>query len=304
MDGPAPPPTRRADPRAPLGLHGLLALLVGAVPGVAQQPAPPEPESARGEELLPSGDVFAALLADPKQPQFFGAYLFVSSSDSSARLASVGMGESIGLVRGRSGGWQLGLATGVFSQFEMRAPAYNLINTDFIVGVPLTVRIGRWAARLRLYHQSSHLGDEYLLTTNPARENLSFEAIELLLAVEFGRWRAYAGGENLVRRDPSALKPGVAHAGAEYRGTAALARIGRLGAGRLVAAADVKLAEQRKWRLAVSLRAGIEFGPLREGRGSGRRWSAQVHVFDGPAPYGQFYGTDIAAVGAGMHFSL
>jgi hypothetical protein len=255
-------------------------------------------------EALPRGDVFLPLAADPKQPQFFGALLWATGSDTTTHLSSIGLGESIGLIRGRAGRWQLSLATGVFSQFEMRAPSYNLLNSDFIVGLPFTWRRGAWSARARLYHQSSHLGDEFLIAANPERVNLSFEALELLASFEAGPWRAYGGGERLIRRDPAALKPGLLHAGIEFRGATPLVRVGRLGAGRVLAAMDVKAAEQRKWQLAWSARAGIEFGPLRGGRDAGRRWSVQLHGFDGPAPYGQFYGTNVRALGAGLHFSL
>ncbi len=51
---------------------------------------------------------------------------------------------------------------GVF-QFDLSAPSSDLINTDYVVGVPLSWRSGGWSTRVRLYHQSSHLGDEFLL---------------------------------------------------------------------------------------------------------------------------------------------
>ncbi len=255
-------------------------------------------------EGLPSGDVFAPLAADPKQPQFFAAFLWATGPDSTTRLSSIGLGENIGLFRGADGRWQLSVATGVFSQFEMHAPSYNLLNSDFLVGLPFTWRRGAWAARARLYHQSSHLGDEYLLATNPDRINLSFEAIELLVSFDGAGWRVYGGGERLIRRDPASLKPGLLHAGFEYRGRAVLLRVGRLGAGRVLLALDLKAAEERRWQTAWSGRAGVEFGPTSGGRSAGRRWSVQLHAFNGPAPYGQFYGTDVRAFGAGLHFSL
>jgi hypothetical protein len=269
-------------------------LILAAGAAAAQQPAEP----------LPRGDVFPPLVADPKQPQFFAAYLFATAIGGSGQIGSVGLGENIGLVRGRGGRWQVSLATGVFSQFDMATVSMALINTDFLVGIPFTWRLGGWRARARLYHQSSHLGDEFIWRTNPERVNYSFDAIELLLSRDIGRWRVYGGGEYLARRDPADVRPGVAHAGLEYRHAAPLVRIGRLGAGRLLGALDTKSIEHRRWQIAWSVRAGLEFAPAAGARDDGRRWSVQLHAFDGPAPYGHFYEADVSAVGLGLHFSL
>jgi len=124
------------------------------------------------------------------------------------------------------------------------------------------------------------------------------------VSFDVGGWRVYGGGERLIRRDPASLKPGLLHAGFEYRARTVLLRVGRLGAGRVVLALDLKAAEERRWQTAWSARAGVEFGPAPGGRSAGRRWSVQLHAFNGPAPYGQFYGTDVRAFGAGLHFSL
>src|SRR3989454_10330062 len=119
--------------------------------------------------------VFQPLLADPKEPQFFATYLWDRSPRLGSRLASVGFGQTIGLVR--ESDWELAIAAGGFSQFNMQSATNDLINTDYLVGLPLTYRHGSWSTRLRLYHQSSHPGDEYLLHTNAQRVDLTFEEI-------------------------------------------------------------------------------------------------------------------------------
>lgn len=268
-----------------------LALAVFAPGALAQAPGEAEP--------LPRGDLFQPLLADPKQPQFFAAYLWVTSARLTGQVSSVGLGENIGLIRGRRGRWQVSVAAGVFSQFNMRTASNDLINTDFVIGVPFTWRRGPLAARVRLYHQSSHLGDEFILNTQPERVNLSFEAVEALVARDLGAFRVYAGGEYLVRHEPAALEAGLLHVGGELHHPTPLFTLGRLGRARIVAALDVKASEQRNWRAGWSGRAGLEFG-----RTGGRRWSAQLHAYDGPAPYGQFYDEDVQSIGIGLHFSL
>src|SRR2546422_1111837 len=155
---------------------------------------------------------FQPLLADPKEPEFFATYLWDRSPRLGSRLASVGLGQTIGLVR--ESDWELAIAAGVFSQFNMQSATNDLINTDSLVGLPLTYRHGSWSTRLRLYHQSSHLGDEYLLHTNAQRVDLTFEAAELLVSKEIAQWRGYGGGGELFPPPPAGLPPRALPGGA------------------------------------------------------------------------------------------
>ena len=287
-------------PRRPALLAVVVGLgALGASPLSAQavaSPGPPQP--------LPQGQLFAPLIADPKQPHFFAAWLWVTSPLVTSQVASVGLGEDIGLVRGPRSHWQLSVAAGVFSQFNEETPSNDLINTDFVIGFPVTYRGDAVSARARIYHQSSHLGDEFILNNNPTRVNLSFEALELLGAFDFGGFRAYGGGEYLIRHEPSDLKPGLLHAGLEYRLPTRVVRFGRLGDGRLIAALDAKSSQERAWQTGWSVRAGIEFQPNSTGAEARRRLSVQLQAYDGPAPYGQFYLESVKSVGLGLHFSL
>ena len=278
---------------------GLVAALLGL--GALAARSLPGQEAARAEPL-PQGQLFHALVADPKQPHFFAAWLWTSSPLVTGQVASVGLGEDIGLVRGQGRRWQVSVAAGVFSQFAMETPSNDLINTDFVIGFPLTWRSGALSARARIYHQSSHLGDEFILETNPTRVNLSFEALELLGSWDLGGLRGYGGGEYIVRHEPDDLKPALLHAGLEYRHPRPVVRLGGLGDGRIVAALDAKWSQERKWQAGWSVRAGLEFQPA--GTGRVRRLSVQLHGYDGPAPYGQFYQENVRSGGIGLHFSL
>ena len=179
----------------------------------------------------------------------------------------------------------------------MGTESIDLINADYLVGVPVTLRWSGFSSRLRLYHQSSHLGDEFLLRTELQRENLSFEAIELLLSQEFGPLRAYAGGEYLFNREPETLDQTLAHAGLE-------ARAGQLRGVRFVAAVDAKMVEQRDWDPGLSARAGIEFAYRRDESHPPRLWAILFEFYDGPSPYGQFFQEQVRWFGAGLHLSL
>jgi hypothetical protein len=303
-------------------LAAALASTAVASPALAQEEAPvppgapvpyptrcgntiPEGET-RGYVPLPRGDVFCPLIADPKGIRSFVSYLRETSEAAETDVGAVGIGDTFGLLRWSGpqpgDGLQLSLEGSVFAQFDLDTRSYDLLNADFLIGLPLTWRRGGSSVRARVYHQSSHLGDEFLLRgEHPERENLSFEAVELVLSQDAGPLRAYAGGERLVHRTPDDLDATVAHGGVELRPRATLT-VGRLASARLLAAADVKASRERDWEPSWSLRAGFDFGRPREGLAAGGRWSLLAEYYTGPSPYGQFYRNDVTLVGVGLHF--
>ena len=262
---------------------------------------------------LPRGDVFCPLIADPKSARSFASFLRHESGDELAdaelTIASVGVGDSFGLGRwngSRPGdGVQLALTAGVFAQFDLGTESYDLLNADYVVGFPLTLRQGWFSARIRIYHQSSHLGDEYLLREPPDRqdrENLTFEALEWILSGDAGPLRVYGGGEFLFRREPEDLGQYVAHGGVEFRPQPRVVPLGALGGFRFVAAADVKSSEEQDWEPAIGARAGFEYDRAAGSDVTARRWGIFAEFYTGPSPYGQFFREKVRLMGVGIHF--
>lgn len=297
----------------------ILAGVLGAAPtrGRAQLPAPtrcavaiPESETS-GYVPLPRGDVFCPLLADPKGQRSFVSYLHETGEGSDLDVGSVGISDAIGLFRvGGSkpgNGVQMSLAGSVFAQFNLDVSSYDLINADYMIGLPLTIRFNGFSTRLRVYHQSSHIGDEFLLSEdNPdfQRENFSYESAELIISLDGGPFRVYGGGEYLFRRDPDDLERSLLHGGIELRPAKRLVRFGTVAGIRFVAAGDVKASEQQDWKPAISVRTGFEFDRPRDTEPPGRRWGLLFEAYDGPSPYGQFFRRDVRHIGVGIHFTL
>ena len=261
---------------------------------------------------LPRGDVFCPLVADPKASRSFVSLLRHESgddlTDAELDIASVGIGDAFGLGRWNGGdagdGIQFSLSAGVFAQFDLGTPSYDLVNSDFVVGFPITMRKGWFSTRLRIYHQSSHLGDEYLLREPPNRqdrEDLSFEALELIVSSDAGPLRLYGGGEMLFRRVPEDLGRYVAHGGVEFRPLPRIVPLGSLGGFRFVAAADVKSAKEQDWDPAISARAGLEYDRA-DADATARRWGIFAEFYTGPSPYGQFFRERVRLIGFGVHF--
>jgi hypothetical protein len=248
-------------------------------------------------ETFPTGNLFRPLLADPKQPQFFASIDRFESSGKRYTMASVGFGETFGMYRffgSREGdGLQLSVEGALFAQFNMNTPSYDLINADYTIGIPVTYRYGDNSLRFRIYHQSSHLGDEFLQGLNPPeRVNLSYEAIDLIYSREWRGWRVYGGGEYLVHKEPGDLKPTSAHWGIEYRGREPL-----VWNGRPIAGVDMKSFEEHNWAINTSVKAGLEFGHPNPGQ---RRLRVMAEWYKGLDPRGQFYKNRVEYYGMGV----
>lgn len=209
---------------------------LGNIPGVVRveiredqahtdvrEPSPVQQESIKSESnFLPHGLLVAPFHADPRWPHFSMASRKVALGQPS-NTGSANFGETFALYRNAApldGQWEIALQAGVFSIFNMSAPSgsKDLVNADYTVGLLTSYRTGPFSGFLRLHHQSSHLGDEFILNSRTPinRINLSFEELDLKMSYELASWfRIYGGGGMLVDRDPSYLKRRTSQVGAE-----------------------------------------------------------------------------------------
>ena len=282
----------------------------------ANSATPGQDGISRPVEAFPDNDVFRALVADLKQPRFFASFQAVrvrnpaqeQNIGSSVNVGSVGFGESFGLLGRRNGcnGWQLGILAGVFAQFNLDSSSEDLINADYVIGIPWSWRSGLVSTRVRLYHQSSHLGDEFLLG-NPGISpvEFSFEEMEGLLSLDVpGGWaRVYAGGGYLVHTKPK-LDPLKVQWGLELRGPTYNASVYGAFLPDLrvvpILGADFKTFQELHWALNTNLVAGLE---LYRVSGS-RRFRVLVSYYYGYNPYGQFFRQKVETVGIGGYLEF
>lgn len=257
---------------------------------------------------FPQDQIFCPIVADPKEARSFVSLLrgtFRSLDDPSgegATIASVGLGDNFGIFRwggpSANEGLQLDVTGRIFAQFDLGTKSNDLINADYLIGLPLTLRRSGFSTRITLYHQSSHLGDEYLLRAEDIdRQNLSFESVEVLASQELGPLRAYAGGERIFRREPDTLPSKLFHAGVELRS-------GRAGLMQIVSGVDLKAPDLHDWSPAISARLGLETARRGGADHPGRLVTLMLEFYQGPSPYGQFFQDDISYFGVGLHFGL
>lgn len=250
----------------------------------------------------PHGDYFKPIIADVKEPQFFISLLKTTSNNgNNFVLGSVGLGHTFGLYRWPKSieqeGWQLDLFMALFSQFNMDTPSDDLLNSDYTVGIPFTFRYGRFSGRISYLHQSSHLGDELLLSDNPPeRIDLSVELLDITLAQDIGSWRIMLGGKQLLSYGPSDLEDQSLHAAIDYRDPGPL-----FGNNRFIAGIYSNWLEENAWSANTSVKFGIEIGqsyPYRRGS------RILIEAYKGAAPFGQFFRQNIEYYGFGLYFDI
>jgi hypothetical protein len=258
----------------------------------------PQPPAGSGWSLFPEQRLFEPLLADPRWAHFGVSYAhhFDSAFPNLGNVAEVDLGEQFTIAAvdtGDTGKFDVGLEPAVFALFNLDALSHDLVNADYRIGAPVDYRRGRFSARASLYHQSSHLGDEFLLDTPTQRINFSYEAVQARLSYDLGAFRLFAGAERVVHT-VTPLAPWSAEQGAEAVSPSTI--LG--GAFRPLAGVYVREREETGWKPSVSARAGIQ---LVSPEGSRRKIDFLLEYYRGDDPNGQFQAERIQTFGVGLH---
>ncbi|ANH78283.1 DUF1207 domain-containing protein [Candidatus Chlamydia sanziniae] len=159
---------------------------------------------------LPQNTIlFAPLIADPRQVTNSIGIRF-NEKVIGNRVGSAIFGGDFILLRlfdisQWHGDLDIGIQGGVFSVFDLDHPESCMVNSDFFVSWIFGFVVDTWSFRLRLWHLSSHLGDEFILAhPNFPRFNLSDEGIDLFVSFRYrSHIRLYGGCGYIVNRDLS-----------------------------------------------------------------------------------------------------
>lgn len=284
----------------------VMAMFLPIITGFGEAPSE-SPENIENREtiLFPKDPLFFAPLASPREPRTHVTWLRLNLPGKSFNTGSVGFGDSFGLVRwpgwGESDAWQLGISGAVLAQFNLDSSSMDLINADYIIGLPLSYRNGPWSARLRIFHQSSHLGDEYLLLPQQpelkqTRINLSFETVELLGGVEWEGIRLSAGPSYIFHTD-TGLKRYSVQGGLDYLSTKPVFKPSINPFVSVLCHAW----EETGWHPDVNAKAGIN---IRSAGSIKRAIQIYGEYFNGNLPFGQFYKLRAEYYGAGINISF
>lgn len=240
--------------------------------------------------------LFQPLIANPREITYSFGYR-IGDDVIGQRVVPVSLGDIFTVYRWHDviygGDIEIGITAGVWSVFNMKPGPVNiaggteLVNTDYFVGATLAYAHDRWSSRFRLYHISSHLGDEFLVNhVNFPRVNPSMEAMDIFVSYQalFGL-RLYGGFGWIFHWDPSyKLKPLYVAYGAEFRflGTRFLKQSLY---GTFFIAGYIQNYQYQKWDFDETVVAGYEWSKL---QGIGRKVRVYFQYHHGFSAEGQF----------------
>jgi hypothetical protein len=248
--------------------------------------------------LLPHRDLFPPLVASPREPQFSARYEKNNTELDGNYAASVNsFGDYLPIFEytlDEERALQFSVDGALYAIFNLDTPSLDLFNMDFITGFSLSYQHNESLTfRARLFHVSSHLGDEFLIA-NPevVRKNSSYEDFQVVGAYTIGGWRFYGGGGHIVRSDPEIeAEPWSTKGGIEFRRPIGYFNMDAL------AAVEIQSVERMNWRLNRSVMAGIVVlqSETREVRFMGNYYS-------GGSQHGQFFRESLEYFGLGVYF--
>jgi len=154
--------------------------------------------------VFPENRIYPVIYLDPLECQIMGGSYFLFQENNDISLYStVNLGFSIPVFAGKGAkiSWEVNFGTAVFSQFDLiknddGTHLAGLMNNDFKLSGDFTIRKNNNLLRLRTYHLSSHLGDDYLLRHSDTLTNdksVNYEQVDLTYLRQHGNNYLYAG---------------------------------------------------------------------------------------------------------------
>lgn len=254
------------------------------------------------ERVFPRVAAFELPQASPRVHGVVGRLISVRRGESDFGRepeAEVGIGENFPVLALRRGERPvtLGFGTQVYGRFSLGDRKSALISNDWVVGLNTTALLGAWRLTGELYHESSHLGDEYGDRFNASRIDWTREVA--------GIWVSYGPGPLSVTGNLSYVlidelgldRPGAALA-ADWEGRA----FGSVLGGRLrpVGGVFFEGTAATSWRISSSAKLGLAIA----GGAGGRKVGIALIAHDGLSTQRQFFRRESRYIGAELRFDL
>jgi hypothetical protein len=240
--------------------------------------------AVEGWTAFPRADeLFQELQADPRHVQIAGQFY----RQSGENLGDVALGHSWGLARWEGSGedpWrvQYDIEGMAYSGFRLGAGNTEFQAIDFFGILPVEVRRGAASGQFMLFHESSHLGDDYIRRTGVLGSPYSIDGLRALAGYEpLTGLRLYGGGIYLLHPAPRPQRTG-AQAGFDFQG--------RVHQGwklpyRFYLAEDFQAHGNAAWNPDSETVVGERLGI----KGFDRSMRVFVGYYVGHSPFGQFY---------------
>lgn len=253
------------------------------------------------EAAFPPMPHFELPSASPRVHGLVGRLISTRRSETEfapGHQAEVALGEDFPVLALRRGPnpISLGFGSQVYARFNLGDSKSSLISHDWVVGINTTAELGPWDLTVQLYHESSHLGDEYGDRFATSRLDWSREVLSGWAGYTIGAWR-FAGNLSYALLDELGLPRAGAAGAVDFADRPA----GGLAAGRLHPTAGIFFAADAAtaWRVSTSVRAGVA---LRAG--GGREIGVAAIAHDGLSTQRQFYRRASRYIGLELRFDL
>jgi hypothetical protein len=212
--------------------------------------------------FLPEKRVFPSVFLDPLECQMMGGSYLLSRKESDLSLYStVNMGFNRPVIAKYSDrlSWEFNFGVAMFSQFDLikkddGSYLAGLINTDFKISADYAVSKNNNILRLRIFHVSSHLGDDYIqrhADTLVNDKSVNYEQADLTYMRKLRSGYLYAGAGMIytkyVFRERFSLQAGGIM---NFRNTGFVS---------FFAGADIKLFAENSYSPDVRTAFGINF---------------------------------------------
>lgn len=256
--------------------------------------------AAAQQRLFPSVRSFELPEASPRVHGFVGRLISARRGDSRFGREQEGeavLGENFPLVSLKGGRRPivLGLGSQVYGRFSLSDSKSALISTDWVVGVNTTAAIDAWALTLEVYHESSHLGDEYGDRFPADRLDWTREVLAGWASYSAGVWRFTAGASYVLDDQLRLPAPGGSF-GVDFHGRPRGALAGSV---RPIAGLFIQADAATSWRVSSSAKLGVAFAT-----GNTHDISVGLIAHDGLSTQRQFFRHESQYIGMELRFDL
>lgn len=262
----------------------------------------PAPRAVAQERFFPQVVSFELPEASPRVHGLAGRLLSARHGDSrfgQESEAEVALGENFPVLALRGGNRPitLGFGSQVYARFSLSDQRSALISNDWVVGINTTAVEGPWALTLELYHESSHLGDEYRDHFGAERLDWSREVAVGWASYRTGIWKLTSSVSYVLLDELGLERPGASVA-ADFHSRPIGGLLGD--SVRLVGGLYLDGNAATNWRVSTSAKLGISLGSS----GVGRDLGIALIAHDGLSTQRQFFREESRYLGVELRFDL
>jgi hypothetical protein len=257
-------------------------------------------------QFLADGLLFKPAFLDPTQANINGSIngYWQDHKPFDGQYSTYSIGSSRSLIRWKSKKnkdreYEWGMDLGATGQFEWKKvgayPQLNFLNVDFKVSSLFNIKWNeKHSMRIRVYHTSSHMGDDYMVRYGVHSfipNYVNYEQLDVLHSVNYKKYFRFYYGGGLNARIVTIRKSIFMQLGFEMH----VPMTKRLD---FFVGSDCKIWEQNDYIPGISSAVGIAFKGEKN-----RRLYMVLHYFQGRSPFSQYQFTYVNWLGAAMYFS-